>query len=133
MRRECFQHILSARYVYISHCSITIRKSRRKSQQGHFAHDQLRHRLGGTGEEINPSECNTQHRVTEAFPTGPPNVPLLGALSRLGDENARLPNVCRFLLVAIPLYSRCPFHPVWPVVTLDVLRAPLGIEAILNG
>lgn len=75
----------------------------------------------------------THNRVTEAFPTDPPNVPLLGALSRLGDKNARLPNVCRFLLVAIVLYSRCPFHPVWPVVTLDVLRAPLGKEAILNG
>lgn len=73
------------------------------------------------------------HRVTEAFPTGPPNVLLLGALSRLGDKNAKLSNVCRFLLVAIPLYSTCPFHPVWPVVTLDVLRAPLGKEAILHG
>lgn len=126
MHRECFQPILSAHYTLVIAPlpSITLEG---RANRNVLPHEQLRHRLGGVGEEIYPNECNTQQGL---FPTGPPNVPLL---SRLGDKSARPPNVCPFLLRAIPLYSRCPFHPVWPVVTLDVLRASLSKEAILNG
>lgn len=49
---------------------------------------------------------------TKESQIGAPSMPLLGALSGLGDKEAR-----RFLLVAIRFYSRCPPHPAWPVVT----------------